>query len=110
MKDVLITITGLNYRFGSDFLKKGMKVKLIKEPDNEHDKEAICVEFKGLGHIGYVANSAKTVMGECISANVIKLGLKQDPYWFLNWFLKTGRVFFVTNTCANIMISNFLGA
>ena len=34
MKDTLITITGLNYRFGSEFLKKGMKVKLVKEPDN----------------------------------------------------------------------------
>ena len=68
MKDVLITITGLNFRYGSDFLKKGMKVKLVKEPDNEHDKEAIMVEFKGLGHIGYVANSAKTVCGECLSA------------------------------------------
>ena len=51
MKDVLITITGLNYRYGNDFFKKGMKVKLIKEPDNVHDKEAIRVDFKGLGTV-----------------------------------------------------------
>ena len=51
MKDTLITITGLNFRFGSDFLKKGMKVKLVKEPENEFDKEAIRVELKGLGTI-----------------------------------------------------------
>ena len=68
MKTVYFTITGMKYYYGSDFLEKGMKVRLIKEPDNEYDKEAIRVEFKGLGHIGYVANSAKTVMGECISA------------------------------------------
>ncbi|MCR4851013.1 MAG: HIRAN domain-containing protein [Lachnospiraceae bacterium] len=68
MKDTLITITGLNFRFGSDFLKKGMKVKLVKEPENEFDKEAIRVELKGLGTIGYVANSTKTVVGESISA------------------------------------------
>ena len=68
MKDTLITITGLNFRFGSDFLKKGMKVKLVKEPENEFDKEAIRIEFKGLGTIGYVANSTKTVVGESISA------------------------------------------
>ena len=67
-KDVLITITGLNFRYGSDFLKKGMKVKLTKEPDNEYDKEAIRVDFKGLGTIGYVANSIKTVQGESLSA------------------------------------------
>lgn len=39
MKDVLFTITGMNHYFGSDFLKKGMKVKLIKEPDNEYDNK-----------------------------------------------------------------------
>ena len=39
----------MNHYLGSDFLKKGMKVKLIKEPDNEYDKEAIRVELKGLG-------------------------------------------------------------
>lgn len=78
MKDVLITITGLNYRFGSDFLKKGMKVKLVKEPDNKHDREAIRADFKGLGTIGYVANSTKTVIGESLSAGRLydKIGKK----------------------------------
>ena len=68
MKDVLITITGLGYRYGTEFLKKGMKVKLVKEPDNEHDAEAVRVEYPGLGKIGYVANSTKTVIGESYSA------------------------------------------
>ena len=68
MKDVYFTITGVNHYFGSDFLKKGMKVKLIKEPDNEYDKEAIRVELKGLGKIGYVANSPYTVLGDSMSA------------------------------------------
>ena len=80
MKDVLITVTGMNFRYGSDFLKKGMKVKLVKEPDNEHDKEAIRVDYKGLGTIGYVANSTKTVMGECLSAGRLydKIGKKAE--------------------------------
>ena len=68
MKDVYFTITGLNHYYGSDFLKNGMKVKLIKEPDNKYDKEAIRVELKGLGKIGYVANSTYTVMGDSMSA------------------------------------------
>lgn len=68
MKDVYFTITSMNHYFGSDFLKKGMKVKLIKEPDNEYDKEAIRVELKSLGKIGYVANSPHTVLGESKSA------------------------------------------
>nr|WP_330368699.1 hypothetical protein [Lachnoanaerobaculum sp. MSX33] len=45
-----------------------MKVKLIKETDNEYDKEAIKVELPGLGTIGYVANSPYTVVGESYSA------------------------------------------
>jgi hypothetical protein len=68
MKEVYFTITGMNHYFGSDFMKKGMKVKLVKEPDNEHDKEAIRVELKGLGKIGYVANSPYTVIGDSMSA------------------------------------------
>lgn len=60
MKEVYFTITGMNHYLGSDFLKKGMKVKLIKE--------AIRVELKGLGKIGYVANSPHTVLGESKSA------------------------------------------
>lgn len=42
--------------------------KLIKEPDNEYDKEAIKVEMDGLGLVGYVANSPYTVKGESMSA------------------------------------------
>ena len=40
---IYFTITGTNYRYGQDFFKKGMKVRLEKEPDNKHDKEAIKV-------------------------------------------------------------------
>lgn len=68
MKDIYFTLTGTKHYYGSSFLKRGMKVKLIKEPDNKHDKEAIRVELKGLGKIGYVANSPYTVVGESKSA------------------------------------------
>jgi len=65
---VYFTLTGMNHWYGQDFLKKGMKVKLEKEPDNKHDKEAIKVSIKGLGQIGYVANSHNTVAGDSYSA------------------------------------------
>lgn len=68
MAKVFITLTGTKYYYGNDFLKKGMKIRLEKEPDNEYDKEAIKVTCKGLGKIGYVANSSYTVMGESMSA------------------------------------------
>ena len=71
MKDVFFTITGMSHYYGNVFMKTGMKVKLIKEPDNPYDKEAIRVELKGLGKIGYVANSTYTVMGESMSAGRI---------------------------------------
>lgn len=68
MKEVYFTLTGTNYRYGSAFMEPGMKVKLIKEPDNEYDKEAIKVEMEGFGTVGYVANSTRTVLGESFSA------------------------------------------
>ena len=48
-----------------------MEVKLVKEPDNEFDKEAIKVEMDGLGLVGYVANSPYTVQGESMSTGRI---------------------------------------
>ena len=68
MAKVFITLTGTKHYFGNDFLKKGTKIRLEKEPDNEYDKEAIKVTYEGLGKIGYVANSSYTVIGESMSA------------------------------------------
>lgn len=78
MSEMYFTITGCNYYFGNEFMKKGMKVKLVKEPDNKFDKEAIQVKIKGLGKCGYVANSHYTVKGESMSAGRLydKLGNK----------------------------------
>ena len=67
-KKIYITITGTNHYLGDEFLKKGTRVTLIKDPDNKHDREAIRVEMEGLGKIGYVANSTYTVLGESFSA------------------------------------------
>ena len=71
MEDIYFTITGTNHHYGQDFMKSGMRVRLIKEPDNKHDKEAIKVEMDGLGTVGYVANSTYTVLGESMSAGRI---------------------------------------
>ena len=62
------TLTGTKHYFGDTFLEAGMRLELVKEPDNEHDKEAIFVTLEGLGKIGYVANSPYTVIGESMSA------------------------------------------
>ena len=65
---IWFTLTGTNHYCGRDFLKKGTKIRLEKEPDNRHDREAIKVLMDGVGHIGYVANSPWTVIGESWSA------------------------------------------
>lgn len=88
MKEMYFTIAGCNHYYGSDFMEKGMKVKLVKEPDNEYDNEAIQVKIKGLGKVGYVANSPYTVKGESMSAGRLydKIGGKAK-----------GKIVFVTD-------------
>ena len=76
MNEIYFTIAGCSHYFGSDFMEKGMRVKLVKEPDNEYDKEAIQVKIKGLGKVGYVANSPYTVKGESMSAEDCMTGLE----------------------------------
>ncbi len=68
MSRIYFTITGTNHHYGQEFFEPKMAVRLVKEPDNEFDSEAIKVELEGLGHVGYVANSPYTVAGESYSA------------------------------------------
>ncbi|WP_083775402.1 HIRAN domain-containing protein [Paenibacillus sp. Y412MC10] len=53
-------ITGTSHYFGSSFLKPGMVVRLVKDPDNPHDEEANQAVIAPIGKIGYVANSTHT--------------------------------------------------
>lgn len=61
MENLFITITGQNSFLGLKPYKVGRIVKLVKEPDNEHDEDAIRVELPFIDTIGYVANSTNTV-------------------------------------------------
>ena len=78
MKKIYFTIAGMRHYFGEDFLERGDEVKLIKEPDNDYDKEAIRVEVDGLGKAGYVANSVNTVLGDCYSAGRLYDKIKDE--------------------------------
>ena len=77
MGKLYFTIAGTNHYYGTEFMEPGMEVNLVKEPDNEFDKEAIKVEMEGLGHVGYVANSPYTVLGESMSA-MTRLVMRQS--------------------------------
>ena len=50
MSRIYFTITGTSHHYGQEFFEPKMSVRLVKEPDNEVDKEAIKVELEGLGH------------------------------------------------------------
>ncbi|MBQ2654005.1 MAG: hypothetical protein IJF83_10640 [Methanobrevibacter sp.] len=63
-----ITITAFQKLHGTQPLKIDGIVKLIKEPDNKYDTEAIACEMRYYGKIGYVANSTNTVVKGSMSA------------------------------------------
>ena len=68
MSTIYFTITATKFYYGKDFFEAGQKVHLVKDPENEHDSEAIKVEMDGLKQVGFVANSTYTVVGESMSA------------------------------------------
>lgn len=59
---MLITIQAWQSLHGSKPLVLNGLVKLVKEPNNRHDSEAISCEMRYYGKIGYVANSTNTVV------------------------------------------------
>lgn len=73
-----ITITGIDHYYGKKPFEVGRVFKIIKEPDNEYDDEAICAFLPFIEKIGYVANSTRTVYQGTISAG--RLYDKIDDY------------------------------
>lgn len=63
-----ITMTAFQKLHGTKPLKIDGIVKLLKEPDNKYDTEAIACEMRYFGKIGYVANSTNTVVKGTMSA------------------------------------------
>ena len=90
MEKIYFTVTGTCFRCGTDFAEPGMKVHLIKEPDNDYDNEAIMVKMDGLGLIGYVANSLHTVIGESYSAGRLYDKIDETAEGTIVYVLKEG--------------------
>lgn len=59
-----------------------MKLKLVKEPDNSYDKDAIAV-YVGSDKVGYVANSSKTNFSKSSMASELKKLPKISYAWYL---------------------------
>ncbi|MBU5451038.1 HIRAN domain-containing protein [Acetivibrio sp. MSJd-27] len=89
MNTIYVTITGQNHYLGMKPYKIGRIVKLVKEPDNAYDPEAIRVELPYIDTIGYVANSVNTVFeGTCSAGRAYD---KFDDYAY-------GEVMFITHS------------
>lgn len=69
--ELYTTIVGLKNYEGNKVFKIGSIVRLVKEPDNDYDLEAIACENKYVGKTGYIANSTKTVTKGTMSAGRI---------------------------------------
>lgn len=90
-----VTITGLNHYYGKKPFEIGRIIKLVKEPDNEYDKEAIAAFLPFIDKIGYVANSTNTVYDGTISAG--RLYDKIEDYAY-------GKIMFVTHSSAIVLV------
>ncbi len=88
-KMYFVTITGISHYYGKKPFRIGSVFKLIKEPDNEYDPEAISAFLPFIEKIGYVANSTNTVYDGTISAG--RLYDKIEDYAY-------GKVMFVTHS------------
>lgn len=94
-KVYFVTITGIDHYYGKKPFEIGRIIKLIKDVDNEYDKEAIMAYLPYIEKIGYVANSTNTVYQGTISAG--RLYDKIDDYAF-------GKVMFVTHSSAIALV------
>ena len=66
-------------------LTVGAALKLVREPNNTHDPDAVAVYFQGdqLGYVPRAENSAIAGMldrGETLEASISKLVVEDDPW------------------------------
>ena len=77
IKEQYITIVGFNHYYGARPFKVGKRIKCVKEPANIYDSEAIRAVVKGIGTVGYVANSPYTTATGTKSAGGIAHKVKK---------------------------------
>ncbi len=78
--DIFITINSFNRFHGLKPFKINSILKLVKEPDNGYDLEAIAVELRYAGKSGYVANSVKTVIKGTMSGGRVYDKILDEDY------------------------------
>jgi hypothetical protein len=79
-KELFVTITGSNYYYGMKPFEIGRIIRLVKEPENEFDLEAIRAELPFINKIGYVANNPQTVAKGTISAGRLYDQIENEAY------------------------------
>lgn len=70
-KDMLFTITGRDFYENDVRIYMGLNLKLVKEPSNKYDSDAIAV-YANDKKIGYVANSDYTIYEQTYSASELQ--------------------------------------
>lgn len=78
--EIYFTLTALNMFHGSKPFRIGSIVKLVKEPDNKYDLEAIRVDLRYAGHSAYIANSVNTVVMGTMSSGRLYDKILNDDY------------------------------
>ncbi len=86
-----ITVLTFQKLHGSKPLKIDGLVKLVKEPDNKYDTEAIACEMRYFGKIGYVSNSTNTVVKGTMSAGRLYDKINEEYF---------ARIKFITSSVA----------
>ncbi|WP_323735953.1 HIRAN domain-containing protein [Methanosphaera sp. ISO3-F5] len=79
-KELYFTINAVNMFHGIKPYKIGSIIKLVKEPENDYDMEAIRIELRYAGKSGYVANSVKTVAKGTYSAGRLYDKILDEDY------------------------------
>ena len=78
--NIFITITGTKYYYGMKAFEIGRIIKLVKETNNEYDQEAIRAELPFIDKVGYVANSANTVVKGTFSGGRIYDSFEKEVF------------------------------
>lgn len=107
---LFITIVGTNHYYGMKPFEIGRIFKLIKEPQNEFDEEAIRAELPFIGKIGYVANSPNTLAKGTLSAGRMYEQFKAECFAVVRFVTFSKVICEVMSSVTEVMEISDLGA
>ena len=98
----------INNQHNEKPLKPSTIIKLIKEPDNKYDTEAIACEMSYFSKIRYNTNSTNTMIKNCMNSRRVFGNIKSSSFLFIKTIVSQTNLYILYINPNHFSIENYV--